>query len=478
MRKDNVFQIGREVTGESFIGRKKETRDIANRVLTKGIYHSLSIVGLTRVGKSSIIKNAVKEHIANAHGVIYVKMVMSEYDNYIVFWKMLAECIQDQVETVFHIQDERMKNAFDRINKCTVSEDSFAVIDSGLSRIFLQLSQYDVTVLIILDEFDAARNLFKHKTTNFEFLRTVSSSADYTVSVILISRRSLYIIEECSLENSTFHGVFDVMTINVFNDEDMEEYYAMLSQYDITLDDMQKEKLNYYCGRIPYLLSIFGHDIVHQILNGEQFAIEEIFHNRYVMIREYYDDVKNQIIYDHFEDSLYFILGKEPDRCRAEDTSPLMAMGILSVIDGKYIAISQYFTETFLNLKVKNGGTPIYDYLKSNGTGMTSSIKVIGDGNIIGETINNTGSVSQKVETHMNEMKEMEKIAEALEQLKSEADNRDKEEIQYAITEAKQGNSKKVLSILKKLSGFLSATASNVAAEVIIAYMRANGIPI
>ena len=56
--------FGKIVQGDRFIGRKKEINQIQNRLLGKN-FGNLAIIGLPRVGKSSLAHNALLVHFEN-----------------------------------------------------------------------------------------------------------------------------------------------------------------------------------------------------------------------------------------------------------------------------------------------------------------------------------------------------------------------------------------------------------------------------
>ena len=54
---DNIFKIGSQVTGESFIGRKEYLNTFKKLFLDNNNRVAKSIIGITRIGKSSLIAN-------------------------------------------------------------------------------------------------------------------------------------------------------------------------------------------------------------------------------------------------------------------------------------------------------------------------------------------------------------------------------------------------------------------------------------
>ena len=56
----NVFQIGGQVAGDSFIGRKGQLAALRKHFVERNVRTAKSIVGLTRTGKTSLVANALQ----------------------------------------------------------------------------------------------------------------------------------------------------------------------------------------------------------------------------------------------------------------------------------------------------------------------------------------------------------------------------------------------------------------------------------
>ena len=57
----NIFQTGEVVSGESFIGRKKIVDKLKKAYIDNPNSVAKSIIGLTRIGKTSIVKKVFTE---------------------------------------------------------------------------------------------------------------------------------------------------------------------------------------------------------------------------------------------------------------------------------------------------------------------------------------------------------------------------------------------------------------------------------
>jgi hypothetical protein len=355
---ENIFQIGGQASARSFIGRKKIVRAFQRQIIDSSGNAAISIVGLTRVGKSSLILNVLDEVKIREKGYLYIKIVLADSENYIAFWKEIIVSIQNEM-IYYNIQDRNIDRAISAIRKSPNDNDGYTVCRSPIKEVFKKLRVLGRTIIMVIDEFDRAQTIFEGKTHYFDFLRTICSDGDYSVKTILISRRSINIIENCTHQNSSFHGIFQNNTLTGFNDEDLLDYYGALDMYGVSLTDNQKDRLRYYCGRLPYLLSIFGFYIVEGRLNGEvETDIDQIFNANSNSIIQYYSDIKRQLENDnHIEKLLGFILGPKLYIAK-NDEIVLRSLGLLENYGDRYYAICPHFNDYIASL---NLSFPIWD---------------------------------------------------------------------------------------------------------------------
>lgn len=254
------------------------------------------------------------------------------------------------VESIFnsHIFNHYLK----RLN--SVNPESKTYRDS-LESVFKWITKQEIRVILVVDEFDAASNLFK-ETADFEFLRDLSSNRDIGLSLVLVSRRQLYMIEKKNFNNSTFHGVVQTYPINGFEEEDLCEFYDTLkNKYNIELNEYSRERLNYYCGQSPYLFSMFAYDIVDDMIAYKKINIDSIYKRREIDIENYYKSIFACLNNDMIDvDGAYgevstveklvgVIIGPKISIVE-NDISILKKMGYLHFKEEMYYSISQHFT--------------------------------------------------------------------------------------------------------------------------------------
>ena len=332
---DNIFQIGGQVSGESFIGRTDFVNSIRKNFINSEMRTSKSIVGLTRMGKSSAIRNSFYDLPDN---IIYVYEDLNEWSEYNELWQDICYEIREQLEK-FDLRMDTIRDCFDDMD----NDLPWIKMSRSVKKIFAYLSENNIKTILVLDEFDNATSLFDGGTKHFELFRTLFSDGKYNVSAITISRRNLYTIEGSTYQSSTFHGVLDIVPFKGFDETDMKEYFDAFMKYGIELDDSQKKKIIYYAGNAPYLLSIVGHYIVETFNAGEEIDIDKIFLDKCKSINDYYRDcIKHLERDDDLKRIIPFVIGPNIGVTQ-NDKDELFNLGYFREEDGNLVAISEYF---------------------------------------------------------------------------------------------------------------------------------------
>ncbi len=335
---DNIFQIGGQAAGSSFIGRKTFVGNLRKNFLDGRVRMAKSFVGLTRIGKTSAVAKAF-EHVPE--DVLYIYENLNEWGSYIEIWQdicceirryllRLGELEAEVGAYLSSMEDEALK---------------WIVFSRNIKRIFEYLAEREIKTILVLDEFDNAATLFEKETKYFELFRTLFSSSKFHVFAITISRRNLYTIEEATYQSSTFHGVWDIVPFKGFDAADMAEYFAIFEQQGIDLDGTQKEKIIYYAGNLPYLLSVMGHYIMEAAEAGEEIDIDSIFLSRCKTINDYYRDCLKHLERDgDLKRIVPFVVGPNIGVTQ-NDKDELFNLGYFREENGELIAIAKYFSD-------------------------------------------------------------------------------------------------------------------------------------
>ncbi len=212
---------------------------------------------------------------------------------------------------------------------------------------FTEVQEIGYRMLLVLDEFDHARHLFKGNTA-FQRLRELADYPDYGFSLVLTSRRSIRDIEQLAGSTSPFHNIFQVQRLAMFNDEDLAIYFSRFSEIEIPISEEDKKRVLFYCGAHPYLLEMLGWEIVERFRQNQEQkididkaadAIDQSFF-------EHYDDMIRLLREDETLNKLLQILFGPVIDVKPTDVTELENYGLInSTEEGNYVAYSEHFQD-------------------------------------------------------------------------------------------------------------------------------------
>ena len=271
MRSDNIFIAGKAVTGESFLGRSKQLTTLEIDFCREGNHRNLSILGPHMIGKSSIVNRFMERLCKQDKTIVVYKSMEGDKDASEFFYELSINLINaiskyklhDSRSIAVRLQDADLDERCETLKKDWGKKINF-------QNVLARLGELSYQTYLIIDEFDNAENLF----TDRSYFGQISSLCDtprYHTTGILVSRRPLYRIEKLlANRNSTFNGKFEEFPVIGFSPDDMDDFWAVLAQYDIFPDNPSglKQKLNYYAGAHPYLLCMYGKDLAQLSING------------------------------------------------------------------------------------------------------------------------------------------------------------------------------------------------------------------
>ena len=254
-------QYGAPVTGDEFIGRTQYLEVMENRIINVTHPGNLAIIGLPRIGKTSLVKEFLRR---NSDYLVHNKRIpifidISQYHTTDDFFMGLVE---NASRANSGIDSPKFASIVEQIKGTT---DTFER-NSLINDFYAQYSLLGYNVIYFLDEFDILCRTCRDSTI-LQTLRNLISS-DYGVKIVTISRRTLSEIEKNIAPGdhagSTFAGVFQDLFVGEFNEEDMSEFYKKLSEYDVSLTDTDKNFIIEQCGAFPLYISGVGFHLIDQ----------------------------------------------------------------------------------------------------------------------------------------------------------------------------------------------------------------------
>jgi len=345
---ENPFSdYGNIVRGDRFIGRKENLRVIENRILRPKDSGNLAIIGEPRIGKSSLVYKAViekKDELINKK-LFPIWINLGTYDKPAIFFRSLVTLCHDELEGLNFLTDPIRKAA----EKAFEDELSWSEGYSRIQRFFEQLKKAGYRILIILDEFDHARNLFKGDMSAFQGLRELSYRPEWRVTFITTSRRSIRDIELQTGAISTFDGIFHKHYLSMFQDSELQEYFNRFLTVGIPLNDLSRERVLFFCGGHPFLCEMLGYEVVENYRESKKVNINAAAHNISQSFLDQYDRMVSLLQEDNSLNKLLQILFGPVVDVKQTDVDEFLKYGLIKTYQNSYAAFSEHF-QIFLSL--------------------------------------------------------------------------------------------------------------------------------
>ncbi|MCR5176924.1 MAG: hypothetical protein K6C05_08770 [Anaerovibrio sp.] len=293
---DFRFDVGGIVTkenGESYIDQHGYLTELTDEILkqvSKGKKVMRSIMGPNRIGKTSLARELIRRFDNEGHhNTLVIRTSLQDVidsDNGNGFWPFwlgeVVESIFDNKNENNRIDFEQIKSENEKIYSKIISIRDFFADEKTkdelyekkkiatrskawkqLQTLFEKLLQCKQNILLVIDEFDMAQEVFGGGGEFFNKLRGLLDGEPNALSVVTISRRSLPCIEEDTTKHgSTLAGKFPTFKVFGYGNSELDLYFDILANHGCKLSDEQKENVIYYCGRSPYYLAIMGNAIL------------------------------------------------------------------------------------------------------------------------------------------------------------------------------------------------------------------------
>lgn len=355
-----------QVVGDDFVGRKSVLAEMHRYVVYQNRICNYHVVGLPRIGKSSLLK-AFKEMVLHNHynlDLIVIDISLDKCENSEEMWKTIGHSLRKELKRMFNsskkyaVFEEELE--FEGINDDNVDYEYVCSVAKCM-----KLAGF--FGLILIDEFDNFSTIANKATVgNF---RTLVTDADYGIRAVIASRRMVERIEK-EVEGAVNDNVSTLAPIFIngcklmmFNKEDMNDYWSSISKkIGCNISEKYIQEVQYYVGSHPSLLNLLNgsywaekesHDYFWDKSTGLEISIKLVnkLHDAFDW-NVWRDMMKWQLLR-----SLILSTWGPDEEIPNDDMSELERYGIinkdqiLTEPDGPIrIAISRYFTE-WMNLK-------------------------------------------------------------------------------------------------------------------------------
>lgn len=265
----NPFFYGNPVPADQFVGRRRELRRIANRIVSQG--QSTAVVGEPRIGKTSLLLYlSAPETRAQLYGPDAAKLLFSDLDaqtfggqfDQAQFWEYVLRPLQEKPAAAG--ADSALAQAYE-----TCRENSFGAF--VLERLLVQAGAVGWRLVLLLDEFGA---LLHHPVLNsaefFGSLRSLASRSRGALVLVIASRTSLASLntatQQFSRLSSPYFNFLTEVTLGPWTDREVAELLRRAGDRFTAQDHRFVVEV---AGGHPYLVQVAAYELWESYVEGE-----------------------------------------------------------------------------------------------------------------------------------------------------------------------------------------------------------------
>lgn len=327
--KNRFANIGNVMTGDSYVHRNKLEKKLLERTVKYDDYGSINVVGLHRMGKSSLVYNALQAKADDFYdkNIIVAQISANETNSAALFFKNIVKAVYEVIDEHNDVDDKLTKYYEKCKNENIVTDGS-----SSLKHFFKIIKKFGKRVVCIIDEFDHSSELFSDFHEGFNILRQLASEPETCVAFVFVSRRLVEQIESKCEGISPFHNILEILYVKSFSSEEMDEYFGLNKDSGIDLSEDEQKKLIEITGGQPYWSDLMLKAYKEAKDSGKEKNLETIFGEKrkdiyaeYERMLHVLDEGKNKL-----GNKLYQIVfgPMEPD-CTELDIDALYDYGII-----------------------------------------------------------------------------------------------------------------------------------------------------
>jgi hypothetical protein len=259
MSVDNpFFHRGAIRRAEEFHGRQAEIDQVLG-LLRNG--QSVSLIGPRRIGKSSLLLHLARPETRRSHQLDFPNTLF-----------LLVDCQELGGSPPEEVYEALLTELLERSRQagCAIEDVERYGTYRSLDRVLAQLSQLNVDVAVLLDEFELlAAN--PHLTPYF-FARLRGLTTKYGLAYLTASQRPLFdITADEEILSSPFFNIFVTLPLGLYSEEEARDLlHKRLEGTGIDFAPALHDHLLSLAGYHPFFLHIAGYHAFQAVLQGKQ----------------------------------------------------------------------------------------------------------------------------------------------------------------------------------------------------------------
>lgn len=342
---ENIYaDYGNVIPPSRYIHRSKNEKEILSRLIENENYGSIGLVGMQRMGKSSLAYNLfeVKRKELLEKKIMVIKLVMYEYKTPQSFFLAIADKALDVLEDLDDIPS-KLERRYKRLQEMSVEDNGGERVRSFFKTI---VSDLGYRVICIVDEFDYSKKIFENFPEGYFILRELAYQPENKIGFLFLSRHLMAELEAgVGFDVSNFSNILLSSYLTTYTESEVEEYFKYLQNSGVAVTENVIEQYMDITGKMPYWMDILSFQYVNYLSAGKIVDLYQIFEeNQEIFYGEF------QRFFTLLEDqdllkSLYqVILGPLGDDATPKQIARLKNYGLIYEDgQGNYKAVSKYF---------------------------------------------------------------------------------------------------------------------------------------
>lgn len=364
---------GKIVQDERFVGRQKEITAIQNRLLGSN-YGNLAIMGLPRIGKSSLAHNAIyklKDDLKKKGTLVFWINTGSITSAKYFFLKLAFDTYAAIQDIIGESDMISLEKSYDKLSIPDLNEIEFT---SYLQNFFRTVKVKNLKLIFVLDEFDNTERIFR--VEDFQLLRELSNDPSTQLALLTISRRTLQELEPENGALSNFYQIFSDLHLGFYSESDLLLYWDFVKKHNVVVSNETISKIEHYASAHPFMLDLINNDIFNSI-QGHSINFEEIFNSiidnlRLKIFYEYGTILKLMKEESIASKAIQIIVGPVYD-VKQIDVEKLQKYQLIKVSEDKYVGFCPYFSDY---LKISQNEIDVWPLWSETELELRSLIKV------------------------------------------------------------------------------------------------------
>ncbi len=329
LQKENRLKhVGNIMKGRACVHRDEIERNLLEQTVEN--CHSVNLVGMRKIGKSSLVYNVLEAKTDEYYqkNIVVTKISANVCDSADVLFKNIAEEICNVIESHAGFWGE-CGDAF-QLKDLIRMENIEKSGDVTFCKFFEVIKKSGKKVICIIDEFYNSPKLLKKYSGLFAvFKKLVTDPEKYGVSFVFVSQ---VLIKELDFIGD------NRLYLRGFSDKELLDYYM---RSEIQLNDEERALLKCFAGGHPYWSDIILAAYKAAKESGENTDMETIFRKKAKIIYPEFEKTLDALGED-LKNKLYqIVFGPMDEGCTQTDIDTLYDYGILDdrekprIISGK-----------------------------------------------------------------------------------------------------------------------------------------------